>query len=199
VRLSCAGYFSGVRVLSIRILRVLKSGGAAALEVCCGGAAVTRGSSPVGKTVWLAGGGDRSRRDLSPPSNNERNACDHMWWCLLCHIACVIRRKHTTGSLDGHALRSSSCSGLHGRRRRPARCAAGGWYEWHASAARRSVQGADRHADGQLDVAGGDRYRPGVGAVGGDDGVGDIRAPEKLFRVAGGIVVILVLIPAVLA
>jgi hypothetical protein len=28
---------------------------------------------------------------------------------------------------------------------------------------------------------------------------GDIRAPEKLFRVAGGIVVILVLIPAVLA
>ncbi|MDQ2894098.1 MAG: hypothetical protein M3Y09_00370 [Actinomycetota bacterium] len=28
---------------------------------------------------------------------------------------------------------------------------------------------------------------------------GDIRAPEKLFRVAGGIIVILVLIPAVLA
>jgi hypothetical protein len=54
----------------------------------------------------------------------------------------------------------------------------------------------------QLDLARDNSAEPRAGAGYAAPGMmvfGDIRAPEKLFRVAGGIVVILVLIPAVLA
>ena len=78
VHQSCAAYYSRVQVLSIRILRVLRSGGTAALEV--------RYWPHGGFTTFVLdrqdgawrGGGDRSRRASPGALDNARNARNHM-------------------------------------------------------------------------------------------------------------------------